>query len=124
ARRGRVHHRPPRAPGHALRPALPERAREAHHGDGRGVRERLRRGLPRMSSAFYAPPDDYYVVESNDQVRDIKPALRTRFRRRAAHRARRLNSHRRMESYHWKVVAIIGTGRYEVRAFQNFLVPR
>jgi len=75
-------------------------------------------------SAFMAPPDRYSVIESNDQVPGIGRDLRTRFRWRAERRARKLNRQRSIQSYHWKVVALVGTGHYEVRAFQNYLEAR
>lgn len=73
-----------------------------------------------MSSAFMAPPDDYAIIESNDMLSG-GPELVTRFRWRANRRVRKMNAARVIPSYHFRVVR--ARGRYEVRAFQNYLKP-
>lgn len=71
-------------------------------------------------SAFMAPPSRYSIVESNDAVPGMRYALRTRYRWRAERRVRKLNAQREIQSYHWR--ALWWDGRWEVRAFQNYLV--
>lgn len=71
-------------------------------------------------SVFLDPPKDFTVIESSDEVPGIRRELRTRFRIRAEARARKLNAQRLMLSYHWKVIR--RDGRWEVRAFQNYLL--
>lgn len=72
-------------------------------------------------TSFLAPPTNYSVIESNDPV-GIPVDLRTRFRWRAERRVRSLNARRMILSYHWRAVRV--GNRFEVRAFQNYLVPR
>lgn len=59
----------------------------------------------------------YGVRKTNDRVRNIAPALRTRFRWRATRRARKLNTKIRFPSYRWEVLEI--RGRFLVVAIQN-----
>lgn len=70
-----------------------------------------------------APPPRYGVVESNDIVQGIPVELMTRWRWRADRRARRLNEHRLVESYHWGVIRHIDGVHWLVVAYQNYLVP-
>lgn len=65
----------------------------------------------------------YEIVESNDRVPNIEPALRTRFRWRAERELRRRNRGRILNSYHWRVEREIGSGRFVVVAYQNYLKP-
>lgn len=64
-------------------------------------------------------PDGYKVIETQDRIDTVPPALKTRFHRRAVRRARMLNADRMLPSYRYEVVP--EGGFYIVAPFQNQL---
>jgi hypothetical protein len=67
-------------------------------------------------------PNGYYIEETSDQVKDVKPEMLTRFKRRANRRCRKMNRLRQVPFYRYEVYET-ASGRWVVVAMQNRLVP-